>query len=101
MELVIYFDGPISRFKAHTAMKRREQREQAWNNLYSFITDGVVYDNDEYPLPPLCFEQLLATLDECDVRMITVSGEADAEIATAANEAIALGRVAYCVSEDR
>ena len=101
LEIVVYFDGPVSHFKSETAANRREQREEIWNNLYNFVTHGVVYSHDEYPLPPLWSQQLRATLRDCKVRVIKAAGEADPEIARAANEAIAAGRTAYCISEDR
>jgi hypothetical protein len=82
-------DQPVERFysyqeqlKQKTLDSRRDQRLDQWMLFYSYCEEGLKNTSKlDFPIPPLCKEQLIATLNMNSVPFHVCDGEADGEIA--------------------
>eukprot|EP01032_Pedospumella_encystans_P022245 gene22245-25208_t len=82
LQLVVLFDGPKNPLKDRTTIERLKRREREWASLRQFYsTETIAHNPEDFPIAPLCKEQLMATLDLCSVRHLHCINEADQEIA--------------------
>jgi hypothetical protein len=99
--LMVVFDGGDARMKAHTAAKRKLEREEKVMNLYQLCSNNRSYDWNDLPMPVLSSSQLKSTLTILGVDIVVVNGEGDQDIASMCNDLIHSGTPAYCYGNDR
>jgi hypothetical protein len=85
LRIEFFFDGEADIFKDMTQVRRAEQRETMWFELYTSCRDRkLTMAHKDLPLPPLLMDQLKEVL-RADFKSVGVThceGEADHAIAT-------------------
>ena len=82
LNIVVFVDGPNTRFKKDTLEARREQREKEWDNLLLYLRSPKSIDkNMTFPNCPLLQTQFMETLSGSDVRVFECMDEADETLA--------------------
>ena len=107
LNVIVYFDGAVTRMKHEILMHRMEQRKTQWINIYNYCEHNEKKKQDDLPMPVLYTDQFRCTLKKLDVPIVFCENEADQEIVKACVSLNAANienndqEKFYCVGDDR
>jgi hypothetical protein len=103
LTLLVFFDGDNTRLKGETRVQRRIQREDSWLRFYHFCSNKKEQsiDASDIPRPIFAKHQLLNTLKELQVQIVTTDFEADPEMGQFCVDSNQRGTPCYIYGDDR